>query len=1048
MRRILFTETNLNELPAPPIGYRYIGFNGSTFSVQSESGIIPTGIQGPQGPIGPTGSGGGGSIINVLTYTELTSLISSDSLETGSYYLISDFRTCYDQPDFDVYGNGITSSNTYKMAEIQPIIVLATSDNTLDSNAYQPIYPNDRIRYDVTWNQTEVTGGTAYGRITERIDEFNNRTDYDHRNVRFKRYRTRLLDGVLDGRIISMNEGVVIGTASNFTGDFASGSVVFIESLNPTFYKVTNIISATQMTVTGSLYDNFSDSIGFRYHDTRLRQSVTPGCLYYFNDVADGSNDIDDGGDDMYDTGNILNTNLFSQIPYTHTQMNNVSGHATLEDFTYDGSVENGDSYFGTTSSYFTNTYPGLFVMAAYDVSVTDFSITGSLGADGDGDVEVNRYTYAGYTIFVKKVFNAGDPSVNHIIIVDSTDELIERTYSVNTNDDDHEITNLGNVTQIHYLLFGLAGGVKPTDTQIENVYQSYLQIIDNVDINVTLSSLSANFTDVTDNLPPNSTTFTSLEAKQTNIVEDNQVYREVLTFDTDVTARNNYIGNASDSYLWAERDFMLANNVFTNAFNSTVDIYDNHFGDACINNTFGDDVYENFVGSEFENNMCQDRFSRNTIASNFINNRFYTTEFETNTVEDYFANNIFISNNEDFYDNHIGPDFVDNRFYSGSQFHENTIGQGFNFNRIHNELLRNQIGVGFNNNDLYAQFYDNTIRNGFNNNDIYNDFYDNFIDNQFENNTVGISTEIDTNTFYKNKFGVDTKGNLFQGEVNANRIGDNFSGNTIGNYFNRNVFGYECINNNIRDDFQDNHIGNYFVFNTIGNLFIHNRIGNNFDDNIIENNFAYNEIGHYFNRNNIGNDFGFGGGQAYGNKIGNYFENNEIGEYFYSNMVNDLFSSNSVGHHFRFNDVKIRYLYNQNLQQGYNEIISFTDNTGASPSIPGSDGVYVGLTCVSVDHGVDATFDVTVASSVVTNVSLNFHGYGYDVGDELIIPYQSFGGTEGFDIIIIIASVSATPPIYGNYNSTVFENSNNQYRVSHYDNNDVLTITDLVPAP
>ena len=55
-----------------------------------------------------------------------------------------------------------------------------------------------------------------------------------------------------------MTDGLVIGTNSNFTGDFASGSVVFIESLNPNFYKVTNIVSATQMTVEGINYYNFN----------------------------------------------------------------------------------------------------------------------------------------------------------------------------------------------------------------------------------------------------------------------------------------------------------------------------------------------------------------------------------------------------------------------------------------------------------------------------------------------------------------------------------------------------------------------------------------------------------------------------------------------------------------------------------------------------------------------------------------------------------------------------------------------------------------------
>ena len=725
MRRILFQETDFNTLPSPPSGFKYIGFNGQTFSQKGEDGqIIETGTGGATGPQGASGNGGGVSLYE-LTYSELTTIIGSSSLTPLSYYLITNFKTCYDQPDWNTNGSANTAS-CYRESDVHPLMVMAISSSELAVDAYQPDYPKDKIKYDFTWNQTDRSGGTAYGRITERIDEFNNRTDYDHRNVRFKRYRTRLLDGTESGKILSMDNGLVIGTNSNFNGDFASGSVVFIESPNPNFYKITNIVSDTEMTVEGINYDNFDDSIGYQCQSTYLEQYNTSGTLYYFNDT--GADDIDDGGNDMYDTGNRLNTNLYNQIPYTHTQMVDIEGQATLEDFTYDGTVENGDSYFGTASTYFTNTYPGLFVMAAYDVDVESFSIDGNLGADGDGQVEVNRYTWEGFTIFVKKVYNAGDPSINHIIIVNSTDELIERTYDDTCEDDDHEITNLGNVTQIHYLLFGLSSGSKPTDTQIENVYQSYLNMIDNLDINVTLSTLNSDFTDITDNLPPNSVSFVSLEYRPTNIADDNLVFREILTFDTDlgVDARNNYFGNACDFWQWDERDFMLPNNVFTNAFINSVDIYDNHFGDRFFNNTFGDDVYENFVGPDFHENMCQDRFDRNQIASNFIDNKFYRVEFESNAIGDDFFNNIFISNDSEFHDNEIGPNFANNRFFSGSRLEENQIGNGFNSNRIHNNMRKNQIGNNFTNNDIYRQIYDNTIRNNFNNNDIYDDFQEN----------------------------------------------------------------------------------------------------------------------------------------------------------------------------------------------------------------------------------------------------------------------------------------------------------------------------------
>ena len=133
-----------------------------------------------------------GSNITGLTWSELASTILSNGLTEGMLYKITDFRTCYDQPDFDYNGAPITSGN-YKEGPVEPIIVLATSNNTISSSAYQPAYPKDSIQYDWYWGVTEVTNGAAFGRITERIDQFNNRTDYDHRNILFKRNRLLLI---------------------------------------------------------------------------------------------------------------------------------------------------------------------------------------------------------------------------------------------------------------------------------------------------------------------------------------------------------------------------------------------------------------------------------------------------------------------------------------------------------------------------------------------------------------------------------------------------------------------------------------------------------------------------------------------------------------------------------------------------------------------------------------------------------------------------------------------------------------------------------------
>lgn len=925
--------------------------------------------------------------IKGISYSEISSLIFTNRLVPGALYEISDFRTCYDQPDYNFDGGAIIGDN-YRTSEIHPIIVRAISSDEISPEAYQSDYPNDRIRYDISWNETEVTGGTAYGRITERIDEFNNRTDYDHKNIKFKRYKTRFLNGTSTGTIISMSNGVVTGTNSSFFGDFATGSVIHIESEYPEFYKIINIESNTRMTVEGNSYKNFSDPVGFSYQYTAAIEKIETGCLYYFNDR--GNNNIQDGGDDMYDGANYINTNLQNLIPYTHTQMTSMNSGtpATLGDFTYDGTVESGSASFGPSSSYFTNTYPGLFVMSAYDVDVDTFSITGGLGADGNGQVDSGKFTSGGYTIYTKRVWGTNDPSINHLIIVDTIDEGIVHDYDLTTEDDDDELSNLGNVTKIHYLLFSLSEGVKATDQQLQDVYESYLDTIDLLDINNTLSILNSSYASITDNLPENSVESISLGTRRPNIAEDALKYREFLTFDTEVFAINNYIGNSCDRWVQDGFSFMLPNNVFMNANSNSVDINDNIFGNKFRNNTFGDDVFRNRIGDNAFNNISPDRFFENRIGSLFSNNTFYSLEFRRNTIGDGFARNYMVGQDACF-DNIIGNSFADNLFFSVSNLVGNRIGNSFNNNMVFDDLRQNVIGNDFGTNKIYRSFDENSIGNDFNGNNIYNSFVNNGVDNMFQSNTIGKSLSIGGSSFLKNRIGTDVTQNKFFGYTSNNTIGDNFEYNEI------------------------------------------------------DYNFSYNETGSNFRNNTIANDFGFGGGVAQGNRIGNYFEDNTVGEYFYNNKISDVFNNNLTGDYFQSNDIQVQNLGGINFRQYYRAIEAFSDNSGLSPSIPGTTGLYSGLT-VSGGSGHDATFNVLVSGATVSDVSLGDPGYQYNSGDILTIPYSSFGGNLGSNIEITVGTVSGTPSVYGPYSCTVFKNSANVSRISYYDGSDTFNIKDI----
>ncbi|MBI4231006.1 MAG: choice-of-anchor D domain-containing protein [Planctomycetes bacterium] len=152
---------------------------------------------------------------------------------------------------------------------------------------------------------------------------------------------------------------------------------------------------------------------------------------------------INDGGNDMYDGGNFLGTNLGGPIPYSNDLIV-------------------GSAPFGPGGRHFTRKYPGLFVLAADMQGVDAFTISGNLGADGSGSVDgvvlETRVQGVAYRGFVKRVYNAFDPSVNHLVIV-AADPVIAQEFSTNTNDDYHRVYGLSGASRIYYLLYAGAGG-------------------------------------------------------------------------------------------------------------------------------------------------------------------------------------------------------------------------------------------------------------------------------------------------------------------------------------------------------------------------------------------------------------------------------------------------------------------------------------------------------------------------------------------------------------------------------------------------------------
>jgi subtilisin family serine protease len=168
---------------------------------------------------------------------------------------------------------------------------------------------------------------------------------------------------------------------------------------------------------------------------------------------------IGDGGNDMYDGGNYLGTGNGGPVEYSN------------------GLIASNPA-FGVPGRYFTRKYPGLFVLVADLQNVQDFYIWGDLGADGMGSVdgavlqtEMFGVTYLG---FVKRVFNAYDPSVNHLIIVEYGPTL-SHGFSTNTNDDFHIVSGLGAATRIYSLLYAGSGGSYIDDSAALSIMGAFL---------------------------------------------------------------------------------------------------------------------------------------------------------------------------------------------------------------------------------------------------------------------------------------------------------------------------------------------------------------------------------------------------------------------------------------------------------------------------------------------------------------------------------------------------------------------------------------------
>jgi hypothetical protein len=218
------------------------------------------------------------------------------------------------------------------------------------------------------------------------------------------------------------------------------------------------------------------------------------------------TNGISDGNNDMYDGGNYINTNLLpyieeNGIPYTHTQQEDREDPVFLSD----GVIKSGNGYFGSGSSYFTNMYSGLFVLAASNISITSFSINGELGADGEGTSNYGDFPITGWTVYWKTIHDGsvsgGDPRIHHMILVPGNGSGITHNISEDTNEDYDEIT--GSIPdKVYYLLFATSlGSATASVNELQDIASVFVSL-NHESLESTLSELNESHQNITDEIP------------------------------------------------------------------------------------------------------------------------------------------------------------------------------------------------------------------------------------------------------------------------------------------------------------------------------------------------------------------------------------------------------------------------------------------------------------------------------------------------------------------------------------------------------------------
>jgi hypothetical protein len=356
-------------------------------------------------PLNPIVSASGGGTIDTIsiTYADFYNAITNSQLIGGMTYVITDFQTIYDQMDFNA-GGSLKPTLVTKTGATEQIWVYALSNNQIASKAYSATYPNDQIQYDWTYNATFVNGSPAKGRISERIDENNNRTDYDHREIKFIRYDNgsgvfNVINdnGNASGEFLTFVQNFTGGTVKdNWLGDFYSIGQSIGQEYGNNVFSGNFVISNTSSSL---FYNNtFSgDNVNSNTFSGNVNSNTFSGGEVYNNTFSGNVTNNTFSGD--------VNSNTFSGNINYNTFSGTVSNN-TFSGEVYNNTFSGGNVYRNTFSGYvynntfssyvYNNTFSGYVSGNTFSGYVYNNTFSGEVNSNTFSN-DVHNNTFSGY---------------------------------------------------------------------------------------------------------------------------------------------------------------------------------------------------------------------------------------------------------------------------------------------------------------------------------------------------------------------------------------------------------------------------------------------------------------------------------------------------------------------------------------------------------------------------------------------------------------------------------------------------------------------------